>query len=67
MPRATRGLGSALRRPMEKKKKKKALSIHRYLHVCIQRKYLAEPAGYGTPIDDPIHPFHPSLERVLPV
>lgn len=47
--------------------KKKKLSLYTDTFTCIQRNIPGEPLGYGTPIDDPIHPFHPSLQRVLPV
>lgn len=47
--------------------KKKKLSLYTDTFTCIQRNIPGEPPGYGTPIDDPIHPFHPSLQRVLPV
>lgn len=66
-PRATRGLGSALRRrPMEKKKEKAlSLSFSILSRAHIERKYLASPRLWNT-YRRPYSPFSPFSNEFYP-
>lgn len=66
-PRATRGLGSALRRSPMEKKKEKALSLFLYTFTCTHRtKIPGEPPAMEH-LSTTLFTLFTFLERVLPV